>query len=98
MTKKGLGVTAIVAADGRLSGIFTDGDLRRTLEKTADLRGVKILDVMSRKPRTIPAERLAVEAAQLMEQHHITCVLVVDSSNGLTGALHTHDLMRAGVI
>ena len=98
MTKKGLGVTAIVSANGTLAGIFTDGDLRRTLEKTADLRGVKISDVMSRKPRTITVERLAVEAAQLMEQHHITCVLVADASNHLVGALHTHDLMGAGVI
>ena len=98
MTKKGLGVTAVVASGGTLAGIFTDGDLRRTLEKTADLRGVKIIDVMSRKPRTISGERLAVEAAQLMEQHNITCVLIVDATNHLIGALHAHDLMRAGVI
>ena len=98
MTKKRLGVTAIIAADGTLAGIFTDGDLRRTLEKTADLRGVKIADVMTRKPRTIFGERLAVEAAQLMEQHNITCVLIVDSTNHLIGALHAHGLMRAGVI
>ena len=98
MTKKRLGVTAIIAADGTLAGIFTDGDLRRTLEKTADLRGVKIADVMTRKPRTIAGERLATEAAQVMEQHNITCVLIVDSTNHLIGALHAHGLMRAGVI
>ncbi len=98
MTRKGLGATAIVGEGNILMGIFTDGDLRRTLEKNADLRGVKIVDVMTRNPRTMPPDKLAAEAAQLMQARKITCVLIVDGENHLVGALHTHDLMRAGVI
>lgn len=98
MTRKGLGATAIVGEGNILMGIFTDGDLRRTLEKNADLRGVKIVDVMTRNPRTMPPDKLAAEAAQLMQTRKITCVLIVDGENHLVGALHTHDLMRAGVI
>ncbi len=98
MTRKGLGATAVVDDANHLIGIFTDGDLRRTLEKNADLRGVKIADVMTRNPRTMPSDKLAAEAAQLMQSRKITCVLIVDQQNCLLGALHTHDLMRAGVI
>ena len=98
MTRKGLGATAIVDASNKLIGIFTDGDLRRTLEKNADLRGVRIADVMTRNPRTMVADKLAAEAAQMMQQQKITCVLIIDVGNRLVGALHTHDLMRAGVI
>lgn len=98
MTRKGLGATAVIDASNKLIGIFTDGDLRRTLEKNADLRGVKIADVMTRNPRTMAADKLAAEAAQMMQARKITCVLIVDDDNRLVGALHTHDLMRAGVI
>jgi arabinose-5-phosphate isomerase len=98
MTRKGLGATAVVDASNKLIGIFTDGDLRRTLEKNADLRGVKISDVMTHNPRTIAADKLAAEAAQMMQARKITCVLIVDEGDRLVGALHTHDLMRAGVI
>ncbi len=98
MTRKGLGATAVIDASNKLIGIFTDGDLRRTLEKNADLRGVKIADVMTRNPRTMAADKLAAEAAQMMQARKITCVLIVDEGNRLVGALHTHDLMRAGVI
>lgn len=98
MTRKGLGVTAVVGDANALVGIFTDGDLRRTLEKNADLRGVKIAAVMTRNPRTIAADKLAAEAAQMMQQRKITCVLIADADNRLVGALHMHDLMRAGVI
>ena len=98
MTRKGLGATAVVDDANKLIGIFTDGDLRRALETNADLRGVKIAAVMTRNPRTLRSEKLAAEAAQLMQQRQITCVLIVDAENRLVGALHTHDLMRAGVI
>jgi arabinose-5-phosphate isomerase len=98
MTRKGLGATAIVDSANALIGIFTDGDLRRTLEKNADLRGVGVAAVMTRNPLTLGADKLAAEAAQLMQARKITCVLVVDSDNRLVGAIHTHDLMRAGVI
>lgn len=98
MTRKGLGATAVIGEAFALVGIFTDGDLRRTLERNADLRGVKITDVMTRKPRTIGADKLAAEAAQMMQQRKITCILITDDRNCLVGALHMHDLMRAGVI
>ena len=98
MTRKGLGATAIVNANAKLIGIFTDGDLRRTLEKNADLRGVSVASVMTPNPLTMQSDKLAAEAAQLMQTRKITCVLVVDSDNRLVGAIHTHDLLRAGVI
>ena len=98
MTRKGLGATAIVDVDHKLMGIYTDGDLRRTLEKNADLRGVSVAAVMTRNPLTMQSDRLAAEAAQIMQARRITCVLVVDAENRLVGAIHTHDLLRAGVI
>lgn len=98
MTRKGLGATAIVDAENKLIGIFTDGDLRRTLEKNADLRGVAVASVMTRNPLTMRSDKLAAEAAQLMQARRITCVLIVDDDNRLVGAIHTHDLLRAGVI
>ena len=98
MTGKGLGFTAIADADGRVHGIFTDGDLRRLIERGVDMRALTAQQVMHASPRTIRAEALAVEAADLMEQHRITSVLVVDAGGHLVGALNTNDLMRAKVI
>jgi arabinose-5-phosphate isomerase len=98
MSAKGLGASAIVDADGRVLGIFTDGDLRRLIEKGVDLRTVLARDVMHANPRTIRQDALAAEAAELMEQHRITSALVVDADGLLTGAVNTHDLMRAKVI
>ncbi len=98
MSAKGLGASAIVAQDGRLVGIFTDGDLRRLIEQGADLRTVTAGDVMHPRPRTIRADALAVEAAELMEHNRITSVLVVDAQGSLCGALNTNDLLRAKVI
>ena len=98
MSSKGLGAAAVVDADGRVQGIFTDGDLRRLIETGADLRSLSAADVMHRAPRTIRAEALGVEAAELMEQHRITSVLVVDAQQLLIGALSINDLMRAKVI
>ena len=98
MSSKGLGAAAVVDTDGRVQGIFTDGDLRRLIETGADLRSLSAADVMHRAPRTIRAEALGVEAAELMEQHRITSVLVVDAQNVLVGALSINDLMRAKVI
>lgn len=98
MTRKGLGATAIVGDGNQLVGVFTDGDLRRTLEKNADLRGISIAAVMTPNPLAMHADKLAAEAAQVMQERKITCVLVVDAENRLIGAVHTHDLMRAGVI
>ncbi|MDB5751708.1 MAG: kdsD [Ramlibacter sp.] len=98
MTSKGLGASAIVDADNRVLGIFTDGDLRRLVENGADLRGKKARDVMHPGPRTIRNDALAAEAARLMEQYRITSVLVVDADDRLCGAINSNDLMRAKVI
>ncbi len=98
MSRKGLGASAIADEAGRVIGIFTDGDLRRLIEKGADLRHMKARDVMHPGPKTIRDDSLAAEAAQLMEQHRITSVLVVDSQDRLVGAVNTNDLMRAKVI
>ncbi|MNT78100.1 Arabinose 5-phosphate isomerase KdsD [compost metagenome] len=94
-------MSAIVDADNRVLGIFTDGDLRRLIERTgssADLRALSARDVMHPNPRTVRAEALAVEAAGLMEASRITSVLVVDELGRLSGALNSNDLMRAKVI
>jgi arabinose-5-phosphate isomerase len=98
MTGKGLGFTAVADADGRPVGIFTDGDLRRLIERGADLRALTAADVMHPGPRLVRADALAVDAADLMEQHRITSVLVIDGERRLVGALNSNDLMRAKVI
>jgi arabinose-5-phosphate isomerase len=98
MTRKGLGATAVTHPDGRIAGIFTDGDLRRLIEQGADLRELLARDVLHPTPKTVRADALAVEAADLMEQHRITSVLVVDEAGVLVGALNSNDLMRAKVI
>ncbi len=98
MTRKGLGATAIADADGRVQGIFTDGDLRRLIEAGRDLRDLRAADVMHPGPRTVRPDALAVDAADLMERHRITSVLVVDEDGRLVGALNSNDLMRAKVI
>ena len=98
MTGKGLGFTAVVSAEGKPIGIFTDGDLRRLIERGADLRALHATDVMYPSPRQVRADALAVDAAQVMEQHRITSVLVIDEAGLLVGALNTNDLMRAKVI
>lgn len=100
ISAKGLGMSAVVDAD-RAVGVFTDGDLRRLIERTgssADLRSLTAREVMHASPRTIRADALAVEAADLMEAQRITSVLVVDADGRLVGALNSNDLMRAKVI
>jgi arabinose-5-phosphate isomerase len=98
MSAKGLGAAAVVDAEGKVLGIFTDGDLRRLIEKGVDLRASTAGEVMHPQPRTITRDALAAEAAQLMEQHRITSVLVVDDQGRLCGAVNSNDLMRAKVI
>jgi arabinose-5-phosphate isomerase len=98
MGGKGLGATAVIDAAGRPAGVFTDGDLRRLIEKGIDLRNVRAGEVMHANPRTIRADRLAAEAADLMEQFKINCMLVVDDGGVLVGAFNSNDLMRAKVI
>jgi arabinose-5-phosphate isomerase len=99
MSRKRLGMTAVVDGDGRLLGLYTDGDLRRTLDDASvDVRNTAIADVMTRTPKTIGEDALAVEAAQLMEAHKINALLVVDADNRVVGALNIHDLLRARVV
>jgi arabinose-5-phosphate isomerase len=98
MSSKGLGASAVVDGAGRPMGIFTDGDLRRLIEKGVDLRQAKAREVMHAGPRTIRDDALAAEAVQLMEQYSITSVLVVDAAGVLVGAINSNDLMRAKVI
>lgn len=98
MSHKGLGASSVVDAHDQVLGIFTDGDLRRLIEKGTDLRSLKASDVMHPQPRTIRADALAVEAAGIMELHRITSILVLDEFGRLCGALSTNDLMRAKVI
>lgn len=98
MTKKGMGMTAVVDADNRPVGVFTDGDLRRMFERVQDFTQVAIRDVMHAQPRSIAPERLAVDAVAVMEQFRINQMLVVDADGKLVGALHIHDLTQAKVI
>ena len=99
MSRKRLGMTAVVDAGQRLVGLFTDGDLRRTLDNPAlDIRHARIADLMTRQPKTIGADQLAVEAARMMETHKISGLIVVDAEQRPVGALNIHDLLRARVV
>ncbi len=98
MSAKGLGATAVLDDAGQVCGIFTDGDLRRLVEKGVDLRSMSAAQVMHPNPQTVSVDALAVEAAELMEQRRITSVLVIDGQGQLCGALNSNDLMRAKVI
>lgn len=98
MTDKGLGMTAIVDSNNTVMGIFTDGDLRRTLDAGADVRSTVIRDVMHTNCKTTSADVLAAEALHLLEENKITSLLVVDESGVLVGALNIHDLFREGLM
>ncbi|MDH4216461.1 MAG: KpsF/GutQ family sugar-phosphate isomerase [Gallionella sp.] len=98
ISKKGVGMTAIVDAGQHVLGIYTDGDLRRTLEKKLDFNATPVRDVMSANPRCIGPDALAAEAVQMMEQYNISQMLVVDEQRKLVGALNMHDLLHAKVI
>jgi arabinose-5-phosphate isomerase len=98
VTRKGLGMTAIVDAGDRVLGVFTDGDLRRALDRAADLHATRMDAVMTRNAKTVRVNSLAAEAVHLMETHRITSLVVVDADDIVVGALNVHDLMRAGVV
>jgi arabinose-5-phosphate isomerase len=98
MSRKGLGMTAVLDEQQRVIGIFTDGDLRRALDRRIDVHGATMRDVMTHGARSIGARELAAAAAQLMELHQVTALLVTDSERRLIGALNVHDLLRAGVV
>lgn len=99
MTRKGLGMTAIVDAQQRLLGVFTDGDLRRAVDNNnIDLRTTPVTSLMNVNPKTIAGDKLAIEAARLMEAHKIHALLVIDAEDRVVGALNIHDLLRARVV
>ena len=98
MTGKGLGMTAVANADGSVVGIFTDGDLRRTLDRDIDFQNATMKDLMLPGCRTIRQDVLAVEAVRMLEEFKIMALLVVDDNDALIGALNVHDLLRAGVM
>jgi arabinose-5-phosphate isomerase len=98
MSRKRLGLTAVVDADNRVVGIFTDGDLRRALDRNLDVRATAMSDVMTRSPRAIRPDELAAEAVLMMEKHSVNGLLVLDDAGRLVGALNVHDLLRAGVM
>jgi arabinose-5-phosphate isomerase len=98
MTRGGMGMAVVLDADARITGIFTDGDLRRAMERLGDLRATPVSAVMTRNPRTIGSRRLAVEAVEMMEANKINQLLVVDDAGALCGALNMHDLFRAKVV
>ncbi|MEJ2394449.1 MAG: KpsF/GutQ family sugar-phosphate isomerase [Candidatus Thiodiazotropha sp.] len=98
MSEKGLGMTAVIDAEGRLSGVYTDGDLRRTLNKPVDIHQLLVSEVMTRNCKTVPPDMLAAEALQMMDEKKINGLLVVDNQQRLVGAFNMHDLLRAGVI
>ena len=98
MSAKGLGMTAVLNEQGTVSGVFTDGDLRRALAAGFDVHSVTIAEVMTKNPRTITETRLAAEALRMMEQHRINALLVLDEGQRLVGVLNMHDLLRARVL
>lgn len=98
MTNKSLGMTTVIDSEGRVLGIFTDGDLRRALDHRVDVHTTRMAEIMTRGGQTIGPQSLAAEALQLMEQHKINALLVVDNEDRLIGALNMHDLLQAGVV
>lgn len=98
ISRKGLGMTTVADATGAMTGIFTDGDLRRTLDKSVDVHTTPMRDVMTRNGRAIQPDQLAAEALNLMDELKINALPVVDKSGTLVGAINMHDLLRAGVI
>jgi len=98
MSKKGLGMTAITSADQTVLGVYTDGDLRRTLDNDVDIHNAKIGDVMTKNCKTLIENTLAAEALSFMQEHTINDLLIVDNNNKLIGALNMQDMLRAGVI
>ncbi len=98
VTRKSLGLTAVVDEDERLLGVFTDGDLRRCLDRRVDVHGTPIAEVMTADPKAASADMLAAEAVRLMETYKITALMVIDDERRLVGALNIHDLFRSGVM
>ncbi|MFA7292771.1 MAG: KpsF/GutQ family sugar-phosphate isomerase [Rhodocyclaceae bacterium] len=98
ISRGGIGMTAVVSPERQVLGIFTDGDIRRAFEKNLDLRALRVADVMTRNPRTISPDKLAVEAVEIMEHFRVNALPVTDAAGVLVGALNMHDLFKAKVI
>ncbi len=98
ISRKGMGMTAVLDQAGYATGIFTDGDLRRLIERVGDVRGVKIAEAMTKHPRHISADAMAVDAALIMDKHRLNQILVSNAQGKLVGATHMHDLMAAKVV
>ena len=98
MTQKGMGMTAVVNTEGQLAGIYTDGDLRRSLDHSQDLRECHISELMTPHPVRAQADMLAAQALRIMEQHKINALIVCDHHHQPVGAINMHDLLKAGVI
>lgn len=98
ISKKGLGMTAVVDKENRLAGIFTDGDLRRTIDREMDIHSARITDVMTRGCKTARPDMLAAEALRIMDENKINGLLILDTEDRLVGAINMHDLLRAGVV
>jgi arabinose-5-phosphate isomerase len=98
MSRKGLGTTVIVDGDQRVLGVFTDGDLRRTLDRRIDVHSARMVEVMTRHCKTIAPGTLAAEALRMMQQYKVNALPVVNSEGALAGVLNMHDLLRAGVL
>ena len=98
MTRKGLGMTAVIDPDGKLAGVFTDGDLRRAIDQRIDVHTVRVKDVMTANCKTVRPGMLAAEALQIMDTTKINALPVINDDNVLVGALNMHDLLRAGVV
>ena len=98
MSEKGLGMLAVIDAEGRLKGVFTDGDLRRLFQERDSFAGLKVDDIMHASPKTISADRLATEALKAMQSGHVNGLLVVEENGVLIGALNMHDLLMARIV
>jgi arabinose-5-phosphate isomerase len=98
ITSKKLGVTAVVDEEGRLVGIITDGDLRRLIERTKNIWGLCAKDVMTRNPKTIAEDELAVYGVKKMEEHSITSLIITDGQRKVKGIVHLHDILKAGIV
>jgi arabinose-5-phosphate isomerase len=98
MTKKGLGMTAVIDHNGNMNGIFTDGDLRRVLEQAIDVHTSPIAEHMTAECKTGRPDMLAAEVLSIMQQHKINALLILNDSQALVGAINMHDLLRAGVV
>ena len=97
ITEKRLGVTAVLNANNEISGIITDGDIRRMLTKTTDIKNLTAKDIMGKDPKTLLKDAMAIEALQTLEDNSITQILVVDETNTYQGVVHLHDLIKEGI-